>query len=718
MTKRGSHTLVVGTIKGVLDRNRGVGPGFDALRFGLAAIIFIGHLKALTGHVALTPTAAQSALSSPWIVNGGWDGWYRPFQVSYVPAFFALSGFLVMGSATRTRATQTFLAYRGLRIFPALFVELMLSAFLLGTIFTTLPLREYFTDPRFFRYFGNLFGWVIFELPGVFLNNRVPKIINANLWTLPSEFDCYLVTAFLMSTGFLVRSKITIILIISSAIFIILNSFTDFDAAPHMLESRTITYYFFVGVLFFIWREYIPLRWWMFLLAAALAYAFQLSRHTIYIAPVFVTYCTIFIGMLALPKIPIISTGDYSYGIYLYGYPITQAVLAALPALRGQQLLAFCVSGTITFSFAILSWHGIEKRMLAMKSKLPREWFPVAIKGSSLPAAGTQSATERRVDLVSVIIPHFNDYDRLEDCLTLLGQQTFPHERTEIIVADNGSECGIEAVRRLVADRALVIEATERGAAAARNAAVSVSQGRALAFIDSDCRPDSSWLEEGLMALNRTDFVGGRIDVQVAEGGMTPAEAFESVFAFKNDRYVREEGFTVTASMFVWRSVFDAVGGFQNGVPEDKDWCHRARKLGYRIGYAPKSVVTHPARRTMPELKRKWRRMTLEGLEAEHQKGTGSLSIMARQWIVLLSIFPHSVAVLRSRRLTGLGDKLRAIQALVQIRAYRFLLVHHLLLQAARPAAGSVEQPFGAPSLPRSSSQMSRRFPSKPHRPS
>ena len=120
-----------GSVKDTLDRNRGVGPGFDVLRFGLAAIIFIGHLKALTGHVGLSVSQAQSALITPWVVNWGWDGWYRPFQVSYVPAFFALSGFLVMGSAVRTRATQTFLAYRALRIFPALFVELIFQPFYL-----------------------------------------------------------------------------------------------------------------------------------------------------------------------------------------------------------------------------------------------------------------------------------------------------------------------------------------------------------------------------------------------------------------------------------------------------------------------------------------------------------------------------------------------------------------------------------------------------------
>ena len=91
---------------------------------------------------------------------------------------------------------------------------------------------------------------------------------------------------------------------------------------------------------------------------------------------------------------------------------------------------------------------------------------------------------------------------------------------------------------------------------------------------------------------------------------MTAAEAFESVFAFRNERYVKELKFTVTASMFVWRSVFDAVGDFINSVPEDKDWCERAWRQGFRIRFAPKSIVGHPARRTMEELKRKWRRLT------------------------------------------------------------------------------------------------------------
>jgi peptidoglycan/LPS O-acetylase OafA/YrhL len=90
-----------------------------------------------------------------------------------VPAFFALSGFLVTGSALRLRATAPFLTFRVLRILPALLVEVTLSALILGALFTTLPLKSYFSDPQFFRYFGNIVGLITFHLPGVFESNCV-----------------------------------------------------------------------------------------------------------------------------------------------------------------------------------------------------------------------------------------------------------------------------------------------------------------------------------------------------------------------------------------------------------------------------------------------------------------------------------------------------------------------------------------------------------------
>jgi GT2 family glycosyltransferase len=286
------------------------------------------------------------------------------------------------------------------------------------------------------------------------------------------------------------------------------------------------------------------------------------------------------------------------------------------------------------------------------------------------------------IGLISVIVPHFNDYDNLDACLTLLEAQSFPGDRTEIIIADNGSSRGLDALRRIVGSRGRIIEVAERGAAPARNAGVRASRGEAIAFIDSDCRPDKRWLEEGLAELRLADFVGGRIDVLVQDPRrMTAAEAFESVFAFRNERYVKDLNFTVTASMFVWRSVFDAVGGFENGVPEDIDWCMRARRQGYRIRFAPKSIVGHPARRTMPELKRKWRRLTLESCEADRRDGKGSAAVLLRQSAVLLSIGPHAAATVASKRLSGVRNRIMALGALAQIRAYRFMLALRAVLR-------------------------------------
>jgi GT2 family glycosyltransferase len=300
------------------------------------------------------------------------------------------------------------------------------------------------------------------------------------------------------------------------------------------------------------------------------------------------------------------------------------------------------------------------------------------------PTAAPREPGARPADigLVSVVVPHLDDYDNLDACLSLLAAQTFPSQRTEIIIADNGSSRGLDAVREIVGARARVIAATERGAGPARNAGVHASLGDALAFLDSDCRPDPRWLEEGLAELKRADFVGGRVDVLVADSArMTAAEAFESVFAFRNDRYVNKLNFTVTASMFVWRSVFDAVGGFENGVPEDLDWCQRAGRKGYRICYAPNAIVGHPARRNMAELKRKWRRLTLESCEAARRDGKGAAATLLRQWAALFAVAPQAVAPLTSPRLSGVTNRLMAVGALAYIRAYRLAIAHGAVLR-------------------------------------
>jgi GT2 family glycosyltransferase len=251
-----------------------------------------------------------------------------------------------------------------------------------------------------------------------------------------------------------------------------------------------------------------------------------------------------------------------------------------------------------------------------------------------------------------------------------------------VIVADNRAAAGRDAVRALVGARARVVPAEIQGAGPARNAGVAAARGAVLAFIDSDCRPDPAWLAEGMAALDRFDIVGGAVLVSVADpADLTPTEAFELVFAFRNDAYVRSKHFTVTASMFTRRTTFATVGDFRTEVSEDIEWCERAQGLGFSLGYAEKSVVLHPARRDYDGLKRKWRRLTRETYLLGRERRTSRLRWLGRAWLVLLSVVPHAGVILASSALPRARDRFAATRVLFAIRTFRWLEAHRLVLR-------------------------------------
>ena len=283
---------------------------------------------------------------------------------------------------------------------------------------------------------------------------------------------------------------------------------------------------------------------------------------------------------------------------------------------------------------------------------------------------------------VSIIVPHYGDPAPLDRCLTALAAQDYDRDDYEIVVADNLSPQGGEAISAVVAGRARLIIATERGAGPARNAGVAAAQGAYLAFTDSDCIPAPDWLANGLKALDSNDFVGGRMIVsRETDGAKSGAEAFEQVFAFDNEDYVLNKGFTVTANLFCPRALFDRVGGFRVGVSEDLEWCLRARDMGYRIGYAPAAVVAHPARRDWPALLTKWRRINREMYHLTAAAPRGRLVWLARTWALPLSIAAHAPRIATSRHLAGTGERLSALGPLVRLRMWRFADAHRLLLK-------------------------------------
>lgn len=292
---------------------------------------------------------------------------------------------------------------------------------------------------------------------------------------------------------------------------------------------------------------------------------------------------------------------------------------------------------------------------------------------------------------VSVVVPHYNDLERLAQCLMTLDKQTFPRDHFEIIVSDNDSPCGVAAIEQCVAGRAKLTICHKRGAGPARNAGVAAASHARLAFIDSDCLAHPTWLAAGSAALNAAsgaDMVGGRVDVSVPEPGRrSGAEAFEQVFAFDNRSYVRDHHFSVTANLFTRRDVFDAVGGFRTGVSEDKDWCLRAKALGYRIAYADDAIVSHPARPDWNALLLKWRRLQAEGFALALEEPHGRLKWLARSWALPASILVHGYSVLRSPKLDNTGEKARALLTLARIRLWRLADAHRLGLTRAEDHA-------------------------------
>jgi peptidoglycan/LPS O-acetylase OafA/YrhL len=387
--------------------------GFDILRLALATLIVLSHCSWIVGTTGVTTSilnfifhihpesvsgVAQATIADNSAMAGvhpnvhQLTGLGRPITLSYLPMFFALSGFLVTGSALRARRLIPFLGLRVLRLLPALFVEVTLSAIILGAIFTQLPLSQYYSSPMFWSYFLNIVGDIHFYLPEVFTNNNT-DIVNSNLWTLPWELQCYIVMSAMIITGIVFRrTLLTILFAVSTAALIYASFVGGFQIVPAQVGGPTLVYYFVAGVLTFLWRDKLVFHEGFFLVSAIACYILMMSPMTVFIYPMLLTYITVFIGLFPFPRFSLIKSGDYSYGIYLYGFPVTQALFAASlligVSLHGNLIVLAPLAVVATGGFAALSWHGVEKHCLKLKryispksSKLSAALHPGATPG-------------------------------------------------------------------------------------------------------------------------------------------------------------------------------------------------------------------------------------------------------------------------------------------------------------------------------------------------
>src|SRR5699024_4124205 len=235
----------------------------------------------------------------------------------------------------------------------------------------------------------------------------------------------------------------------------------------------------------------------------------------------------------------------------------------------------------------------------------------------------------------SVIIPTYNDWERLTKCLNALQQQTISRDQYEVIVVDNGERGEIPSGITLP-DWVRLIHEPKPGSYIARNTRAYKARGEFLAFTDSDCIPDINWLASAEKCFNRSscELVGGRVQIFQDDEQNIYGYLYERVSAFPQHKNV-PEGKGVTANLFVKRTVFEETGGFSSTIKSGGDWefTQRCVSKGHEMGYFEEVSVLHPAR-TLPAIFEKQKRVTCGGaLNAKEKFGHSYLRMLGSHLI-------------------------------------------------------------------------------------
>lgn len=210
---------------------------------------------------------------------------------------------------------------------------------------------------------------------------------------------------------------------------------------------------------------------------------------------------------------------------------------------------------------------------------------------------------------VSVVIPVKNDTPRLTRCLDALAAGDFRGE-LEVLIIDNGSTISpvVDGARRSMTVRLLTQHIG--GSYSARNTGIDAASGTIIAFTDSDCIPEPTWISMAVRHLGNPsiDAVAGKIVVFPQDAGSPNLiETYEMFHAFPQQEYVEEHGFGVTANLVVRAEAVRAVGGFDARLLSggDREFCERLRSAGSSLVYRDDVVVRHPARQSFRQYYRK-----------------------------------------------------------------------------------------------------------------
>ena len=287
-----------------------------------------------------------------------------------VYAFFVISGFLIAQSYERSATRTRFVLARFLRLWPGLIVSILAVAFLLGPVVTELPAGAYLGHPETWSFVLRNITLlsVQFDLPGVY--ETLPYTdIEGSIWTLLYEVLCY-VGLFVLGVLGLLRRKGAMGAVFAAYLALYLGvRLLDVDLHPKLANLITLALPFGVGTAFYIWRDRLPLTLWGIAALALLAWA---SRGTVLYAPVFsvaLGYAVFWAAYVPGGALRAYNRlGDYSYGIYIYAFPLQGFAVWLWGPMSPAENIALSLPLVLVPS--VLSWHLVEKPGLALRGPL------------------------------------------------------------------------------------------------------------------------------------------------------------------------------------------------------------------------------------------------------------------------------------------------------------------------------------------------------------
>jgi len=279
-----------------------------------------------------------------------------------VAIFFVMSGYLITQSWERTRNWKAFLWARALRLYPALFVVVLASVFVLGPLMTTDA--GYWSDPRTWAYLSSLALHNAENhqvLSGVFTDHPLAKV-NSSLWTLQYEVFCYLGVLAFGLARLLTRESVTLIAV---TLVGLMWRVPYIDHMPWV----TLPADFAAGAALFFWQDRLVWKNEYALLAALGVLIAGATYH-------------LEVGVATAGAYLVLSVarggklsgwgrfGDFSYGLYLLNFPVLQVIVSL--GLHSPALLAPAAFAVAVFLSAGL-WHFVEAPALRHRSRLPYE---------------------------------------------------------------------------------------------------------------------------------------------------------------------------------------------------------------------------------------------------------------------------------------------------------------------------------------------------------